>query len=200
MLDLVADFLQSVETEEGIGLGRGTLLGPLLADVAFSYVDRNWPEIGVRHRLQPCYQHPWVTRPAPQTELEPWMYEWFGDLSRFQVAQETPRPRKAHRSAQENHGGIHTKATGSVNRTQVPVPIEIPGDRPPCPLMTQTRSESRDRGSGPNLSIYIRYGDDFLLAGMRGPERAASGLFWSVVRRSVCTDGGVGERSHARSG
>jgi hypothetical protein len=40
--------------------------------------------------------------------------------------------------------------------------------------MDRTGSDPRDRGSGPNLPIiYNRYGDDFLVAGRGGPERAA---------------------------
>jgi hypothetical protein len=38
--------------------------------------------------------------------------------------------------------------------------------------MYPTRLDTRDRGSGPNLPTYIRYGDDFLVAGRGGPERA----------------------------
>jgi hypothetical protein len=39
LMYLIADLLASVETAPGIGIGRGTTLGPLLADIAFGAVD-----------------------------------------------------------------------------------------------------------------------------------------------------------------
>jgi hypothetical protein len=42
-----------------------------------------------------------------------------------------------------------------------------------CLPMGQTRSDTRDCGSGPSLPTYTRYGDDCLAAGEGGPERAA---------------------------
>jgi retron-type reverse transcriptase len=80
VLELLADFLESVHTDEGIGLGRGTVLAPVLADMAFSHVDHNWPEIGIQHLLQPCFRTPWSATTAPRREPEDWMSDRFGDL------------------------------------------------------------------------------------------------------------------------
>jgi hypothetical protein len=48
ILTLVAGFLRAVESAPGVGVGRGTVLGPLLANIALSAIDVEYPEIGDR--------------------------------------------------------------------------------------------------------------------------------------------------------
>jgi hypothetical protein len=52
---------------------------PLLADMAFSYIDWNWPEAGVRHLLQPCLLHPrhGVSSPREELSIPDWVRAMF---------------------------------------------------------------------------------------------------------------------------
>ena len=61
LLYLIADLLTSVESAPGRGIGRGTTLSPLLADVAFSAVDDEFARKGVQNTYAPYgAMHPCV--------------------------------------------------------------------------------------------------------------------------------------------
>jgi hypothetical protein len=194
-LDLIADHLDSVSSAEGIGVGRGDYLATLLGDVAFSYVDQFWPEIGVQHRLQPCYLHPWRNQPRPRTAPDPWILDWFGDLSQNRPQAALGRPRHS-----QDVPPVHGVECGSPELPSQPVgkrrsadrrmvdtatsnqhpeadarradAREVAGRVGACLLMDPTRLDPRGCGSGSPYLLYMRFGDDFLVVGQGGPERA----------------------------
>jgi hypothetical protein len=187
-LDLVADYLQSVQTTEGAGIGRGHPLGIAMADIAFSHVDWNWPEMRARHRVQPCYLSPWRNRP-PRTTPEDWMVDFFGDLydrNGLQTPQVVPDrtryPDLPHHRAEDGSDQLLTQDTrpdGTIFRHNLVVVDTGATDTREkeewtmCPTMGSTGSNTRFCGTGPPSSIYLRYVDDCLVAGEGGPRRAA---------------------------
>ncbi len=167
-LDLVANYLHRIRTDVGVGVGRGGAFGTLLADVAFSHIDGCWPEIGVRHRVQLCYLHPWRNQPKPKRAPDKWMLDFFAQISP-QRRLDTPAVQPIHRVDNSSDELL----TRDLRPDGDPVSVTRDGNDAMCPFTGPTRLDTGICGSGPSSLIYLRYGDDLLVAGGGGPERAA---------------------------
>jgi hypothetical protein len=178
ILDLVADFLESVQTTDGIGVGRGGPLATLMADIAFAYVDWNWPEIGVRHRMQSCYLHPWHDA-APGNPPEDWITDLFAPLRDLLHPVQKNSRDAVYALLTQQRGRNDSVADSTALGSQVVEAVADTADTytsaeagTPCPSMEPARLVPRICGTGSPSSIYMRYVDDSLVAGEGGPGRA----------------------------